>query len=139
MFNVAYKQGKESPAGFSLSGFFRALLVAILVSVVFLIAGALLLTYTALPESTIPFVALLSLLLGVIASGASFAANINHHGYLNGGIMGLCYGALLYLVSFFVAGRLYLDGYVLIVLLIGLFGGAIGGIIGINRRGKQRR
>lgn len=140
MFSETYQQGKESnlrePV---LPGFLKATLVAIGFTAGIFVMSALLLTYTGLPESTIPFIVTVTAVLSVIIAGIKVSKTAKSKGYLNGAAMGIFYVLLLYVMSLIISGKFYFNTYILILLAIGLFGGAVGGILGINVSAKQRR
>lgn len=130
---VEHKQVKEKfDFPFSWKGFLRGLAAAILLTLGIFVIGALLLTYTPLPEAAIAPIAIITQVLSVMLAGAVQASYAGHHGYLAGGVTGLAYTLLLYLVSLLVAGEIHFGSYFFILLIIGLFGGAVGGIVGIN-------
>lgn len=112
----------------ALKGFLPAPIVT---AVIFGIA-ALLLTYTALPESAVPFIATVTAILSAAVTGAAMGKMRKHRGYLSGAAAGLSYTLLVYIVSAIVAGHAIGNVYMLVLAAIGLFGGAFGGIIGVN-------
>lgn len=140
MVSTGFKQVKENgfPA-LSQSGFFRGLGLSLGLTFSVFLISALLLTYTPLPESSIPFISLGTLLVSMMLAGAVAAKKVGHHGYLSGALAGLTYSLLLYLASMMIAGEWIFGSYVLVLLLIGVFGGAVGGILGINFAPKKRR
>ncbi len=140
MFSSEYKQGKEASSfAFSMPGFLKAVLTACAFTLVVFFVCALLLTYTGLPEGAIPFIVIMTLVLSVLIAGIVNAGAAGRYGYLYGGLAGLLYVLLLYLVSLLIAGSFHFSSYILILLVIGLLGGAAGGIVGINLKGKRRR
>ncbi len=140
MLSTSFKQVKESNFSIlSRSGFLRGLGLALGFTFSVFLISALLLTYTPLPESAIPLISLGTLLVSILLSGAVSAKKVGHHGYLSGALAGCTYCLLLYLASMIIAGEWIFGSYVLILLLIGVFGGAAGGIIGINLSPKKRR
>lgn len=140
MLSAGFKQVKEKNVSIlSQGGFFRALGFALGLTFLIFFISALLLTYTPLPESCIPLISLSTLLISMMLAGAVSAKKVGHHGYLSGALAGLTYSLLLYLASMLIAGEWIFGSYNLILLLIGVFGGAAGGILGINFAPKKRR
>ena len=121
------------------SGFGKGLLVALGFTFLVFILAALLLTYTRLSEDAIPFITTVTLAFSVILAGCFSAREKKTRGLLNGGLTGVCYAFLLYLVSLLISGDFYLSPYILVLLTIGIFGGAFGGIVGVNVTGKRKR
>jgi putative membrane protein (TIGR04086 family) len=64
--------------------------------------------------------------------GSTSTRGVKNKGWLNGGIVGMIYMLVLYLASSLVFNDFTVDNYVITMGLIGIFTGAIGGIIGIN-------
>ncbi len=140
MFGDAYKQVKDTGKGALVRhSFVKAIPVALGITVFIFLISALLLTYTALPEASIPFITILAAVVSTVLAGTVAARGAKSKGYLVGSVAGIGYALLLYLLSFLFAGGLYFNMYILILLVIGLFGGAFGGILGINISvGKKR-
>ena len=105
---------------------------AIILSVVFLLIYALVLTYTDISESTIiPVVTVIvgiSILIGSMVS----VRKIRKNGLLNGGIVGLIYVIALYITSSMCLVGFSITLNSLIVLIVGILTGMVGGIIGVN-------
>ncbi|MBE7048384.1 MAG: TIGR04086 family membrane protein [Ruminococcaceae bacterium] len=140
MFSSDYSQVKETSSLKALwPGFVKAILFAVGLTLVVFFVGALLLTYTPLSEGAIPFIAIATAVISVIIAGAIMARTVGHRGYLSGALMGGSYMVLLYLVSLLIAGDFHFSSYMLVLLAIGLLGGAFGGILGINLFGNRRR
>ena len=135
-----YKQ-TASPGfwGGRFGGFVKAMLIAVGFTVLVFFICALLLTYTGLSESAIPFIVIITAVTSVILAGTVTGKRAGQRGYLNGALTGVAYMALLYVISLLVGGDFYFGTYILILLIIGLFGGAFGGILGINLSLRRRR
>ena len=135
-----YKQVKERGAvsSFALT-FGKAVLYAVGFTLLVFFLFSLLLTYTALPESTIPYIGTATVVLSMMLAGGIFARARKSRGYLNGGLSGVFYALVLYLVSLLISGELFCSAYIFVLLSIGLFGGAFGGILGINLFTKHKR
>lgn len=135
-----YNQVKET--GFlknTLPGLVKALLLALGVTAAVFLIAALLLTYTSLSEGTVPFIAIAAAVLGVLLGGAAFAKVSGRRGYLSGAAVGLFYALVLYVAACAVSGSASACGaYIFILAAIGLFGGAFGGILGINTGARRR-
>ncbi len=105
---------------------------AIILSIVFLLIYALVLTYTDISESTIiPVVTVIvgiSILIGSMVS----VRKIRKNGLLNGGIVGLIYVIALYITSSMCLVGFSITLNSLIVLIVGILTGMVGGIIGVN-------
>ncbi|MBQ2696159.1 MAG: TIGR04086 family membrane protein [Clostridia bacterium] len=122
-----------------LSGFLKAVLAALGFTLVVFFIAALLLTYTGLSEGSIPFITTVTMVLSVMLAGAVSARAGKSRGYLNGALTGILYVLVLYIVSLLVSGSFSCSSYILVLLAIGIFGGAFGGILGVNISAKRKR
>lgn len=111
-------------------------LLSIIVSVIFLIVFAMLLTYTSLSENTITPIVLgivgLSILLGSYLS----TKKINKKGILNGAMVGVIYMLILYIISSVIFMDFSINASSIIMIVCGIIAGIIGGIIGVNTNKK---
>lgn len=140
MYSEAYKQVKDtSSAGLLWRRLARAVPIAFGITLVIFVVCALLLTYTGLPEEAIPAIAIVTAVISVVSGGVIASKGVSGKGYLTGAAVGIFYVLLLYIFSCLFAGDMFFNSYILILLAIGLFGGAFGGILGINlSTGKKR-
>ena len=111
-------------------------LLSIIVSVIFLIVFAMLLTYTSLSENTITPIVLgivgLSILLGSYLS----TKKINKKGILNGAMVGIIYMLILYIISSVIFMDFSINASSIIMIICGIIAGIIGGIVGVNTNKK---
>ena len=106
--------------------------IAIILSIIILLIYAILLTYTPIQENTIkPVIIVVSGISILIGSGIS-TLKINKNGILNGALVGLIYIIFLYLLSSIIITNFSLTTNSFIMILVSVFTGIIGGIIGIN-------
>ena len=101
--------------------------------------AALIITFTSVSDSTIPVIVLISTIAGVVTAGVMAVKHVTSKGWLSGGIAGITYMVLLYLISCITLGKLTFGTEVLFLLLMGFFAGACGGIFGINVKSSKKR
>ena len=109
-------------------------IISILLTIIFLIIYATLLSYTNISENTItPVIFIITGICILIGSSIS-SINLKNQGMINGGWVGLIYVIFLYVVSsIFIAGfQLTLNTIWMIIICI--VTGMIGGVIGINMK-----
>jgi putative membrane protein (TIGR04086 family) len=115
---------------------FRSLIKGILVSYIITIPAfiifSFILTYTDFPEKFIRTVVLITTIMSVMVAGAVAIRNVKSRGWLNGAFVGFIYIFVLYVLSSLVFKDFSIDKNVISMTAIGIFSGAIGGIIGIN-------
>lgn len=111
-------------------------LFAIITSAILLLIFAVLLCYTSLAENTMLPVILIVTGISILIGSMISTRKIRKNGILNGGMVGLIYIIILYLIS-----SLFLAGFSLtfnsfIMVIVGVVTGMIGGIIGVNTNRK---
>lgn len=110
----------------------KGVVLAISLSLILLLIFAVLLTYTNISEDTMIPVVMIIVGISILIGSTICARKIKKNGIVNGGLVGLIYVLLLYLIS-----SLCLVGFSLtinsfVMLIVGLITGMLGGIIGVN-------
>lgn len=107
---------------------------AVVLTLILLLIYSAFLTYTKLNESTMPVfvigITAISILIGSLMS----SVNIRKNGIVNGALVGLIYIVVIYLLSSIATKTFSLNMYSIIMIIISTAAGAIGGIIGVNKR-----
>lgn len=112
----------------------KGIIIAYIVTIPAFIIFAFLLTYTNVPQKYISTVVVVVTMLSLLTAGIVSTRKLKSKGWLNGGIVGLIYMVLLYILKSFVFKDYVMDGHILVMFVIGLLTGSIGGIVGINFR-----
>ena len=113
--------------------------IALILTLILLIIFSFILTYTNISEITIEPVTMIitgaSILLG------SFLGNIKirKNGMLNGGIVGITYLLILYLVSSLLNWKFGLNLQSIIMIIVGTACGILGGVLGVNKKMKTKK
>lgn len=116
----------------------KAIAVSYLITIPLFAIFALLLLCSDFPEKFLPSAVITTTLISIVVAGWTSTSKIRSKGWLNGGIIGLVYMLVLYLVSSLVYGDYSITPHVLVMLIIGVVMGSIGGILGINLRKEAR-
>jgi len=116
----------------------KGIAIAYLVTVPMFVIFAFFLSNTDFPDKFIPSAVIITTLVSIIIAGWTSTRKIKSKGWLNGGIVGFIYMAILYLVSSLAYRNYSINRHVIIMLVIGVISGAIGGILGINLRREPR-
>ena len=111
-------------------------LLSIIVSVIFLIVFAMLLTYTSLSENTITPIVLAIVGLSILLGSYLSTKKINKKGILNGAMVGIIYMLILYIISSVIFMDFSINASSIIMIVCGIIAGIIGGIIGVNTNKK---
>ena len=107
-------------------------IISIVFSLIFLLVLALLLTLTNMPESVIPTAIIIISAVSIFTGSIFSSMNINKNGILNGGLVGLIYILIIYLLSsmLFVGFSISIKSIIMIVSSV--LAGMMGGIVGVN-------
>ena len=106
--------------------------LAIALTAIFLSSYAAILSFTNISETTIvPVVIVLTGISLLIGSSIS-TIPIKKQGMLNGGLVGLIYMLVLYIISSIILGNFGLNINSIIMIAVGVLTGMVGGIIGVN-------
>ena len=107
-------------------------IVSFLLTIIFLIIFSLVLTYTEIQENTIePVIIILSSISILICSFVT-SKKIKSKGIITGGILGVTYFLLLYILSSIFNASFSLNMYSIIMMISCVITGMIGGILGVN-------
>lgn len=110
----------------------RGLLLALLFSAVALLAIALLLYLTALPEKTAPYLVYAVAIAAILWGSAYTARKIGVRGWLNGGVLGVLYVLLMLGAGLVIVDHMTFGWSVVVKIFLGFIFGAAGGMWGIN-------
>lgn len=128
--------GGRSTAAKAGYGIASALLVAFCITIPALLILALVLTFTDFPEKYTTAAVVLATLVGLLAAGFRAGAGNEKNGMIRGGLTGLAYMLILYLISSILFKDFMISQRALIMIITGLLAGAIGGLLGGNRKQK---
>ncbi len=121
-----------------LTAMFKGIVASYIITIPLFIFFALVLTYTNFPEKYVESAVLAVTVLSVLAAGFTTTRSIGSKGWLNGGIVGLIYMIILYILNCLIYQDFSINRRVLTMLLIGVLSGSVGGIVGINVGNKRR-
>ena len=109
-------------------------LIAYAITAIVFLAYAMLVTYTNMSERNMPTVVAFTTLLSVMVAGFDAAKGAPKRGWLWG--MGAGFAYILIMITFMglMLPTFAVDGRTLSTVIIGVAGGGLGGILGINLR-----
>ncbi|MCL2576897.1 MAG: TIGR04086 family membrane protein [Defluviitaleaceae bacterium] len=102
-------------------------------SIVFL-GYAMLITYTTVSERSLPTVVAITTVLSVMVAGFDAARGSETRGWLWGMVAGLVYVLIMAIVMIVMLPTFSVDGRTVMVCALGIAGGGLGGILGINTK-----
>lgn len=121
-------------SGNNIKKIIKGSIISIIVTIVSLVIFAILLTYTGIAESTIPTVTIIITALSILIGSSLSMSKLKKNGIINGSLVGLIYIMVIYILSSIIEGNFALNIYSIIMILGSVLAGALGGIIGVNKR-----
>lgn len=110
----------------------KSILFSILLTLILLFIYSILLAYTNVPENTMS-VAIASISsISILLFSIICMLKIKNNGIINGGLIGLTYMIIIYLLSSLVQTGFNLNLSSVIMIISGILSGMFGGIIGVN-------
>jgi len=111
---------------------FKGVVISIVLTLIAILILSIILAFTSVSEnvvtSAVIFLSSFSILLGAYV----IAKKVNNRGIVYGSMVGLIYMMLLYLISSILNSDYSLNFNSIIMIALGVVGGAVGGILGIN-------
>lgn len=114
--------------------FLRGMGIAFAITCIIFIGFGILLTYTSLSEESLPMVSLICTAISAAAAGYDWAACRKKKGLIWGALAGVVYAVLLYFITSLAADSFSLALSGIMTLAVAAAAGAIGGILGVNRK-----
>jgi putative membrane protein (TIGR04086 family) len=107
-------------------------LVAFAITAIVLLGYAMLITYTNMSERSLPTVVAVTTFLAVMVAGFDAARGATGRGWLWGMVAGFVYVVILAVVMVAALPVFSADMRTVLVCILGIAGGGLGGILGIN-------
>lgn len=115
----------------------KSVFFSYLITLILILIYSIVLAYTNVSETTIPTCLFIIGMISVFISSSLAVIKIKQNGLKNGGIIGLLYVIILYLLSSFSEAGFMLTKYSILTIVFYILLGMIGGIIGVNLVGKK--
>ena len=110
----------------------KGVLLGYIINIISLIIYSAILAYTNVSEKSIPLVLFIIGLASVFIASSLTVIKIKKSGLKNGGLIGLCYVMILYVLSSFYGVGFSLTKYSILTIILYIFLGMFGGIVGVN-------
>lgn len=107
---------------------------AIVITLIGLLVYSIILSYTSIAENTMPVTIIIITAVSILIGSTISTSNIKKNGIINGVLVGLIYIGIIYLLSSIITGDFLLNTNSIIMIIASLLTGALGGIIGVNRK-----
>ena len=110
----------------------KGIFISIAITLFMILVLSIVLSLTDIKESIImPSVIFISS-FSILVGGFIITKNIDEKGLIYGSILGILYMSILYIISSIINANFSLNLNSLIMTVVGVLGGAIGGILGVN-------
>lgn len=106
--------------------------IGLLLTFILIIIFTIILTFTKFSEGLIPLINSIIMILGITSGAILTSKKLEKKGWLSGGLIGIFYFLIIFIVSKIFIKDFSIDKYLLIKSFIALVTGCIGGMIGIN-------
>ena len=108
--------------------------ISIAITIILLVIYASLLSFTSISETTIQAVTTIITIVSILIGSSLSTLKLKKNGIINGVIISIIYIGLIYFFSSIIEGNFTLNTKSIIMIIGGIFAGAIGGIIGVNKK-----
>ena len=108
--------------------------ISIIITLIGLLIYSIILSYTSVAETTIPVTIIIITTVSILIGSNLSTIKIKKNGIVNGALIGLIYIAFIYLLSSIVEKDFSMNLYSIIMIGGSILAGAVGGIIGVNKR-----
>lgn len=110
----------------------KSVVIAYLITFTLIFIYSIILACTNVSEETIPTAVFVIGILSVFISSSISAIKIKENGMKNGGLMGLLYIGIIYLLGSLTSTGFELSSYAIATIIFNILLGMVGGIIGVN-------
>lgn len=110
----------------------QGLLLAFIITAVLIFISSVIITYTNISESKMNLLNTIVMIISITSGSIYVAIKAKEKGWINGGILGLCYFLIILLINIVFLKPFTFDIFLISRLIISVIMGIIGGIIGIN-------
>ncbi len=133
------KEATENKGFFDVAFGLKNILFCFLATGILLLAGAVLATYLSMSDKMTELLVMILTAVCVFFGGYRAAGHAGKQGLLQGMLSGLIYMMILSLAGMLIYGEWSMSGNTWISVLLGVLCGAIGGMLGVNRKQKRKR
>lgn len=110
----------------------KGVIISILFTIIALSIFSILLVKTNISEETIDIVIPVITCVSILVGSSISMNRVKKNGLVNGAIIGAMYISIIYLISSIVNSNFTINRASIIMMTLGIIGGVLGGIVGIN-------
>ncbi len=115
-----------------LSSIFNGILFSFGITMISFLIFGIILSYTSISEDTINPVIIVITAVSILIGTSISCIKLEKNGLITGGIIGIIYIGLLYIISSALNNNFTLNTYSIAMMVSGCITGVIGGVIGVN-------
>ncbi len=123
-----------SENGNNIKRIIKGSIFSIVITLIGLLVYSIILSYTSISEGTMPATIIIITAVSILIGSTISTSNIKKNGIVNGVLVGIIYIAIIYLISSIVTGNFLLNTNSIIMVIASVLTGALGGIIGVNKK-----
>lgn len=123
-----------SESGNNIKRIIKGSIFSIAITIIGILIYSLILSYTSVTENTMSTVIIIITAISILIGGTISTTNIKKNGILNGMFVGFTYIIIIYLLSSIITGDFSLNANSVIMIIASIIAGAVGGIIGVNKK-----
>lgn len=112
--------------------FIKGIVVSISITLVMILLLSIILSTSNVKDSVIMPVVIFMTSFSILIGSFIITIKLDEKGIVYGSLLGVCYMFLIYMVSSIINCKFSLSINSFIMIGIGVFGGAVGGILGVN-------
>lgn len=112
----------------------KGVVISLISTCIMLLIFTILLTYTDINENLIDTVIIIITAISILIGSSIGNYKMKKNGLLNGAIIGMGYIITIYLISSILNWKFSLNFKSIIMIIITIFFGILGGIIGVNKK-----
>lgn len=117
----------------------KNILISYGISLVLFLIFAFIITYTDVSYSIITPLSVTITLISIMIASFISGQKSTEKGWLTGCITGFLYMLILYIIGCIIFKNAGINGNGIIMIIVGIFAGALGSIIGINNKKRYKR
>lgn len=107
---------------------------SIIITLIGLLIYSIILSYTNVAETTMPTIIIIITAISILIGSTISTSNIKKNGIVNGMLVGIIYIVTIYLLSSIITENFLLTTNSIIMIIASVLTGALGGIIGVNKK-----
>lgn len=123
---------------FSRGSVIKGTVLSYIATLVLFVIFAIILTFADFPDKFVQGAVIITTVISLLLGGTVAGRSARSMGWASGLIMGTLYMVILYVLGGIINRNFTVDSNMLILFCIGIVSGAIGGMIGINIKMRQR-